>query len=426
MTTPRLNIPFLLPSQAQKHVTVNTALSKIDALVQLNAISSETASPPSSPADGDTYLVPALATGDWAGHSESIAIFDEDTWTFIAPSNGWLCYVTETDGLYRYLDGWNLAPLADSVDQLGINGTADATNRLLVQSEGVLFNHLGTDQRTTLNKASTADDAALSYQTGFSSRALTGLLADDNYTIKVSPDGTNFAYGLGIDNSTGQIALGQMPNYTASVTIHDATTPKLGLLTDAEDDVTLGFYDAKAPNSENCELIWSAADNGLSINTNSIPALQIAANGTVSTPQMPVISVNRYQDLSWGSNTTEQVSFQRQRILQGNISINGAQDQITIQEGGVYSVSIIITFRSGQQNSSDNFFIELRQNGTNVIPSGSNICCPNHSSTANTKVAYSVTLPIVANVADVLEFWVTSIHSNVTVDGASLDIFKVT
>lgn len=34
-TTPRLALPYLMPAQAQKHVTHNEALRMLDALVQL-------------------------------------------------------------------------------------------------------------------------------------------------------------------------------------------------------------------------------------------------------------------------------------------------------------------------------------------------------------------------------------------------------
>ena len=32
--TPRLDLPWLMPAQAQKHVTVNEALARLDILVQ--------------------------------------------------------------------------------------------------------------------------------------------------------------------------------------------------------------------------------------------------------------------------------------------------------------------------------------------------------------------------------------------------------
>ena len=71
-TSPNLALPYLLANQAQKHVTVNEALRRLDALVQLSVLSASLAAPPASPADGDRYIVPAGATGTWVGTDLSI------------------------------------------------------------------------------------------------------------------------------------------------------------------------------------------------------------------------------------------------------------------------------------------------------------------------------------------------------------------
>ena len=60
--TPNLNLPYLLPNQAQKHVTHAESLNVLDALVQL-MIASELATPPDDPTDGDIHIVSGAATG---------------------------------------------------------------------------------------------------------------------------------------------------------------------------------------------------------------------------------------------------------------------------------------------------------------------------------------------------------------------------
>ncbi|MFC3119936.1 DUF2793 domain-containing protein [Jhaorihella thermophila] len=55
--SPRLGLPYLLPSQAQKHVTHNEALRLLDALVQLTVESFEALTPPASPADGECHAL---------------------------------------------------------------------------------------------------------------------------------------------------------------------------------------------------------------------------------------------------------------------------------------------------------------------------------------------------------------------------------
>jgi len=65
--TPNLRLPYIAPSQAQKHVTHNEAIRALDALVQLSVISSTDQVPPAEPAEGDRYIVPSAGTGEWSG-----------------------------------------------------------------------------------------------------------------------------------------------------------------------------------------------------------------------------------------------------------------------------------------------------------------------------------------------------------------------
>jgi hypothetical protein len=62
---------------------------------------------------------------------------------------------------------------------LGLGGaTPDATNRFSINSPAVLFNNAGSTIALTLNKNAAANDASFIFQTGFSTRALFGLLVD--------------------------------------------------------------------------------------------------------------------------------------------------------------------------------------------------------------------------------------------------------
>ena len=66
--TPNLSLPYLQSQQAQKHVTLNEALRRLDALVQLTVLSRTLTAEPASSANGDRYLLPDGATGEaWDG-----------------------------------------------------------------------------------------------------------------------------------------------------------------------------------------------------------------------------------------------------------------------------------------------------------------------------------------------------------------------
>ena len=75
---------------------------------------------------------------------------------------------------------------------LGLGGaTADANNRLSVNTPAVLLNNAGAGIEATVNKLAAGNDAAFAFKTGFSARALIGLLGSDDFTFKVSPDGSS-------------------------------------------------------------------------------------------------------------------------------------------------------------------------------------------------------------------------------------------
>ena len=93
---------------------------------------------------------------------------------------------------------------------LGLGGaTADVTNRLSVNAPAVLLNNAGAGIEVTVNKAAAANDAAFAFKTGFSARALIGLLGSDDFSFKVSPDGSTWNTGLTMDRTTGRPTLPQ-------------------------------------------------------------------------------------------------------------------------------------------------------------------------------------------------------------------------
>lgn len=64
----RLGLPYLAAGQLQKHVTLNEALTRLDALTQTAVVSRTVTAQPAAPADGALYILPAGATGaDWSG-----------------------------------------------------------------------------------------------------------------------------------------------------------------------------------------------------------------------------------------------------------------------------------------------------------------------------------------------------------------------
>ena len=100
--TTRFSLPLLQAAQAQKHVTVNEALTRLDGLMQLRLLSVTGATPPLSPQEGDAYGVAASAVNDWAGHDGEIAVFANGGWVFVPVSLGMRAYIADQNGWAGY------------------------------------------------------------------------------------------------------------------------------------------------------------------------------------------------------------------------------------------------------------------------------------------------------------------------------------
>lgn len=76
--------------------------------VHLSVKDRDLATPPASPATGDTYIVAAAATGAWAGKDGQVAVWSGSTWVFYAPRLGWVTYIEDEEKLSAYkVTGWS-------------------------------------------------------------------------------------------------------------------------------------------------------------------------------------------------------------------------------------------------------------------------------------------------------------------------------
>jgi hypothetical protein len=208
--TPRLDLPLLAASQAQKHVTHNEALMALDALVHLSLKSRTELTPPADPEDQVSYLVPDGAGGGFAGQDGRIATYVDGQWLFRTPRAGWLAFVeSESAALAWNGTGWQ--PLGDgggggNPALLGINAVADTTTRFAVAAEASLFSSETADHRLKINRTSSTGTASLLFQTGFSSAAEFGLTGDSALHLRHSPDGSSFHDAMVVDTVSGQVA----------------------------------------------------------------------------------------------------------------------------------------------------------------------------------------------------------------------------
>jgi hypothetical protein len=102
--TAQLGLPLVQAAQAQKHVTVNEALARLDGLVLLSLVSQGVATPPAVASEGTCYGVPIGAVNEWQGQDGRLAIYRNGGWDFAQPKRGWRALILD-EGLLAIHDG---------------------------------------------------------------------------------------------------------------------------------------------------------------------------------------------------------------------------------------------------------------------------------------------------------------------------------
>lgn len=267
----RLALPYIAPSQAQKHVTHNEALQRLDALTQLYIEASDAVSPPAVPIEGGVYALGASPTGEWAGQAGQLAYWTGAGWLFIAPREGWRAWDKDGSVLRVYRQGgWQMIDVnLQNLEGVGIGASFDATNRLAVSADATLLSHDGAGHQLKLNKAASVDTASLLYQSAFTGHAEMGLAGDTNFSVKVSGDGATWHDALVAEAATGRIRFpsGAVPaperayvSTTVAQVVPDGVNSYLQYETPTYD--TAGFYNPAQP-----ERLTVPEDGGYELST---------------------------------------------------------------------------------------------------------------------------------------------------------------
>lgn len=138
--TAHLALTLVETSQAQKEVTVNTALARIDAVLNTGAKDKDLATPPGSPAAGDVYIIAASPTGDWAGKAGQVAYFDQ-IWRFVTPREGLTLWVNDEDAFYAYNGSAWVKQITDgSIGSVSLDNLSDVVITSPASGQVVKFN----------------------------------------------------------------------------------------------------------------------------------------------------------------------------------------------------------------------------------------------------------------------------------------------
>lgn len=193
--TMRLEMPLLQPAQAQKHVTVNEALMRLDGLVNLVLQSVSTVQSPETVIDGQCWAVPAAALGDWSGQGGRIAIGSNGGWVFLPPSAGMRAFVLD-QGASAVHDGSDWILGAVSLGAQGSGLMARMVEREVTVTTGASF-----DTGVTIPEGAMVIGAAARV-----SQALTGTLS----SWKLGTTGALDRFGQGLGKATNSWARGML------------------------------------------------------------------------------------------------------------------------------------------------------------------------------------------------------------------------
>ncbi len=214
--TSNLGLPCIDAAQAQKHVTHNEALRILDSIVQLAVLDRDLNAPPGSPGEGERWIVSAspAPTGDWAGHGDHVAAWQDGGWQFSEPKVGWIAYAVDEGALLTWNgtawdDFFSTVTAIQNLALLGVGTTADATNPFSAKLNNALWVAKTVaeggdgDLRYKLSKESASKTLSYLFQDNFSGRAEIGLTGDDDFHFKTSPDGSSWVDALVLDKTSG-------------------------------------------------------------------------------------------------------------------------------------------------------------------------------------------------------------------------------
>jgi hypothetical protein len=200
--TPTLSLPLLQPSQAQKHVTVNEALIRLDGLTQLRLQSRQLKRPPvGDVVDGDCYAVADGAAGEWLGQDGMIAIGSNGGWIFVQPLAGWQAWILDEFLSATFVNGcWEAGWMAGSPSK--------ASARIEV-TEATYSVTSGAEQETNLTIP--ADSIVFAC-----SARVTESLSGNAPTWRLGIAGDSTRFGTGMGCAAGSYCTGLLSQPTAN------------------------------------------------------------------------------------------------------------------------------------------------------------------------------------------------------------------
>jgi hypothetical protein len=108
----RLALEYIAPGQAQKELSHNEALARLDFLVQPAVVAIGIDAPPAAPEPGQCWIVGAAPTGAWADSPAALACWTSGGWRFASPIEGMAAWSVADGQPARFTNGaWAIGAL---------------------------------------------------------------------------------------------------------------------------------------------------------------------------------------------------------------------------------------------------------------------------------------------------------------------------
>ena len=176
-----LGLPFVQPAQAQKHVPVNEAFARLDALTQLTVKSVGATVPPIG-AEGDVHAVGVGAGGGWSGQDGALAVFVNGGWSFVTPRLGWRAFRSDL-GEVAVFNGSDWSAGAGSVSPSGAGFVHRSVELMAIRS-------------SAFSCAGVLPANAIVY--GITGRVLSAIGGASSFQIGVSGSADRYGSGIGV------------------------------------------------------------------------------------------------------------------------------------------------------------------------------------------------------------------------------------
>lgn len=102
--TARLALPYILQGQAQKEVTHNEALNRLDVFVN-TLVEGIIDTPPSTPNDGEIYIIGTNPSDVFNDHANELTQYTYGSWSFYKPIEWMEVVLRDTGSRMRYNSG---------------------------------------------------------------------------------------------------------------------------------------------------------------------------------------------------------------------------------------------------------------------------------------------------------------------------------